>query len=291
MKGEDKIYAHEVKLMNSSISPFSMKEKPSISEVVRKAQTAKRAWHKAVLMDAQSREKVLLAMAEVLEVKSEEIIKANSIDVKRGRDSGLSEAMIDRLVLNKTRVQDMANGLREVAQLPDELGKILDMKKRPNGLLVGQMVVPLGLIAMIYESRPNVTADAIGLCIKSGNTVLLRGGSEAITSNVTITKILSETAYESGFPEGGIQIIETVDREAVNTLFTLRKEIDVLIPRGGEKFIQYVVENARIPTIETGAGNCHTYIDKYANLEKALEIVYNAKVQRPTVSQNFMQLE
>jgi glutamate-5-semialdehyde dehydrogenase len=260
-----------------------MTGKPAVTEVVSKAQTAKKAWHQAVLLDAQSREKVLLAMAEALEAKSEEIIEANSIDVQNGRKKGLSEAMIDRLILNKARIKGMAIGLREVAQLPDDLGKIHEMQRRPNGLLVGRMVVPLGLVAMIYESRPNVTADAIGLCIKSGNTVLLRGGSEALTSNVTIAKILSDTAYKAGFPAGGIQIIETADREAVNTLFTLRKYIDVLIPRGGEKFIQYVVENARIPTIETGAGNCHTYIDKYANLERALEIVYNAKVQRPSV--------
>ncbi|MHA1917010.1 MAG: glutamate-5-semialdehyde dehydrogenase, partial [Candidatus Ranarchaeia archaeon] len=181
------------------------------------------------------------------------------------------------------RISGMANGLRELAQQPDELGNIIDIKKRPNGLLVGKMITPLGLIAIIYEARPNVTADAIGLCIKSGNTVLLRGGSEASNSNICISKILSETAYLNGFPQGGIQMIETTDRSAVNTLFKLRNLVDVLIPRGGANFIKFVVENARIPTIETGAGNCHIFIDKYADLDRAPAIIHNAKVQRPSV--------
>ncbi len=253
------------------------------TEALEKCRKAKEAALKAAVLPAEVREAVLLNMAKALETHKDEIQKANQVDMEAGRAKGLDKPLLDRLLLNDGRLKDMIQGLRDVAAMPDELGSISSMIRRPNGLLVGRMRVPLGVVAIVYEARPNVTADAAGLCIKAGNTIVLRGGSEAINSNVAIAKVLEEAAVSAGFPEGGIQIIETTNREAVNALLSARQYVDVLIPRGGASFIQKVVETAKVNVIETGAGNCHTYVDDLAELDMALEIVFNGKVQRPSV--------
>lgn len=252
-------------------------------EVINKAKLVKEASYKAALLTPEDRVKIINAMANALRENKDVIIKENSKDVELGKSKGLSASLIDRLLLNEKRIDEMINGLKEVAAMKDDLGNIVEMQRRPNGLLIGKMVVPLGVIAIIYEARPNVTVDSAGICIKSGNVVLLRGGSEAIHSNICLTKIISEAAEQNGFPKGGIQIIEKTDRSSVDKLLQLREYIDVLIPRGGADFIKKVVENSKIPVIETGAGNCHTYVDNEADLDMALEIVYNGKVQRPSV--------
>ncbi|MBD3188018.1 glutamate-5-semialdehyde dehydrogenase [Candidatus Bathyarchaeota archaeon] len=251
--------------------------------VERQASAAKSAAIDAAILSESTRIEILHAMADAINAGRNSIKEANNHDVNDSREIGLPEPMVDRLILDDRRIDGMINGLREVANLPDKIGHVTAMRKRPNGLLVGKMIVPLGCIAIIYESRPNVTADAAGLCIKSGNTIILRGGSEAINSNREITKIISKAAESAGFPSGGIQFIDTTDRAAVDVLLSLRTYIDVLIPRGGAKFIQKVVENAKVNVIETGAGNCHAYIDKEADLAMAAEIVYNGKVSRPSV--------
>lgn len=251
--------------------------------VLAKAQKAKKAALKAAILPAETRAKVLHAMADAIETNKNDIIKANKNDVANAKEKGLPDPMIDRLILNDKRIKGMVDGLRDVSKLPDKLGDITEMWKRPNGLLIGKMVVPLGCIAIIYESRPNVTADAAGICIKSGNTIILRGGSEAFNSNKKISEIISNAAEAAGFPEGGIQFIDTTDREAVNVLFKARDHIDVLIPRGGANFIKKVVENAQVPVIETGAGNCHVFVDKKADIKMAIDLVLNGKLSRPSV--------
>ncbi|MCP4761606.1 MAG: glutamate-5-semialdehyde dehydrogenase [archaeon] len=260
-----------------------MDEEVMDEEVINKAKLIKQASYKAALLSSEDRVRILEAMAAAIGKNREKIKTINSIDIKDGKMKGLTEAMIDRLILNDKRIDEMIKGLKEVAAMKDELGSIVEMNKRPNGLLIGKMIVPIGVISIIYESRPNVTVDATGLCVKSGNTILLRGGSEAINSNIILTEIIREAAEKNGFPKGGIQIIEKTDRNAVETLFQLRQYVDVLIPRGNAKFIQHVVTNSSIPVIETGAGNCHSYVDKFADLEMAVEIVFNGKVQRPSV--------
>ena len=252
-------------------------------EVVNKAKAVKKAAIKASLLSTEQRVKILHSMADEIDRNRNKIKEINSIDIKAGKKKGLDSALIDRLILNNKRIDEMINGLREVAAMKDELGNIIEMWKRPNGLLIGKMVVPLGVIAIIYESRPNVTVDAAGICVKSGNVVLLRGGSEAINSNIYLANLISRAAIKEGFPENGIQIIEKTNRSSVETLFKMRDYVDILIPRGSAKFIKHVVNNSNIPVIETGAGNCHAYVDKLADLEMALNIVFNGKVQRPSV--------
>ncbi|MHA1339300.1 MAG: glutamate-5-semialdehyde dehydrogenase [Promethearchaeota archaeon] len=252
-------------------------------EVIEKAKKVKQASYKAAILSREARIKILNAMADAIDKDRDNIKKINQKDVENAKKKGLSSAMIDRLILNDKRINEMIKGLREVATMRDRLGDIIEMWKRPNGLLIGKMVVPLGVIAIVYESRPNVTVDAAGLCVKSGNVILLRGGSEAINSNVYLAKLIAKAAEKNGFPEGGIQIVEKTDRKSVDTLFKLREYIDVLIPRGSAGFIKKVMENSQVPVIETGAGNCHTYVDKDADLDMALELVFNGKVQRPSV--------
>ncbi len=253
------------------------------SEVFIKAKKAKAASYKAAVLSGKTRNDVLYAIAESLDEHREEIKNENQKDMENGRKNGLSKALLDRLLLNDKRIDGMIQGLEEVAAMDDKLGSITEMNKLENGLLVGQMYVPLGTIAIIYESRPNVTVDAAGLCIKSGNTILLRGGSEAIYSNIFLTKLMQEAAESAGFPEGGIEIVENTGHDLVDELVQLRDFIDILIPRGGANFIQHIVGIAKVPVIETGAGNCHTYVDKDADLDMAVEIVHNGKVQRPSV--------
>ncbi|MBM7623113.1 glutamate-5-semialdehyde dehydrogenase [Sporohalobacter salinus] len=252
-------------------------------QVVDKAKAASQAARELANIETTVKNKALLAMADALEDSVDFILAENEKDMKNGREEGLNEALMDRLLLTEERIKKMANGLREVAQFDDPIGEVIGMKKRPNELQLGKVKVPLGVIGMIYESRPNVTADATGLCLKAGNTVLLRGGSEAINSNKAVTEVISKAAYESGIPTGAIQLIETTDREAVQVMFELNEYLDVLIPRGGSGLINAVINNSTVPVIETGVGNCHTYIDNEADQEMAEDIVMNAKTQRPGV--------
>jgi glutamate-5-semialdehyde dehydrogenase len=251
--------------------------------IVEKAKLSKDAARALSSISTDLKNSALLAMADALLEKKDVIIKSNSLDIENGKNKGLSQALLDRLLLTEQRIIDMAEGLKQVASLPDPIGEVIKMWKRPNDLQIGQMRVPLGVIGIIYEARPNVTVDAAALCIKSGNAVILRGGSEAINSNKTIASIISEAAEKAGLPQGSIQLIEITDREAVNIMLKLNKFIDVLIPRGGAGLIQNVVNNASIPVIQTGVGNCHIYVDKDADLSMAEAIAINAKTQRPAV--------
>lgn len=251
--------------------------------VIEKATLAKEAARKLSITDTNTKNKALQAMADALIENMEIIKKANTKDMQIGEDKGLSKAMLDRLLLDEKRINSMAEGLREIAFLEDPIGEVIKMWKRPNDLQIGQVRVPLGVIGIIYEARPNVTVDAAGLCIKAGNTVVLRGGSEAIHSNTTIAKIISDAAEKAGLPKGCINLIEITDREAANVMMKLNGYIDVLIPRGGAGLINTVVQNATVPVIETGVGNCHIFVDESANLDNAVDIIINAKTQRPAV--------
>lgn len=253
-------------------------------ELVRtKAAAAKRAAAKLAVTSTAVKNKALLAMAEALLAKQEEILAANAIDMEQAAAKGMKSSMLDRLKLTTARIEGMADGLRQVAALPDPVGNVLDGKTLANGLQITKVRVPLGVIGIIYEARPNVTADAAGLCLKSGNAVVLKGGSEAMESNKAVAGILSEAATAAGMPEGAIQFIDTSDRQAVQDLIHLNGLVDVVIPRGGAGLIKMVVMNATVPVIETGAGVCHTYVDASADVEMAVKIAYNAKVQRPSV--------
>ncbi|KAB2952321.1 glutamate-5-semialdehyde dehydrogenase [Heliorestis acidaminivorans] len=252
-------------------------------ELVLKGKKAKDAAYQLGHLSSQVKDKALEAMAEALIAKEEEILAANALDVESGRKKGLSKALLDRLLLTPKRIEEMAEGLYALVGLSDPIGEVVHQWKRPNGLEIGQVRVPLGVVGIIYEARPNVTVDAAGLCLKTGNAVLLRGGSEAIRSNMTITRIIAEAAEEAGIPAGAIQLIETTDREAAQEMMKMNEYLDVLIPRGGAGLIQTVVKNATVPVIETGVGNCHVYVDSDADLEMAENIVINAKTHRPGV--------
>lgn len=251
--------------------------------VKTKAAAAKKAAAKLAVTSTAVKNKALLAMAEALLAKQEEILAANALDMERAAAKGMKSSMLDRLKLTEARIEGMADGLRQVANLPDPVGNVLDGKTLANGLTITKVRVPLGVIGIIYEARPNVTADAAGLCLKSGNAVVLKGGSEAMESNKAVAGILSEAATAAGMPEGTIQFIDTSDRQAVQDLIHLNGLVDVVIPRGGAGLIKMVVMNATVPVIETGAGVCHTYVDASADVEMAVKIAYNAKVQRPSV--------
>ena len=251
--------------------------------VKTKAAAAKKAAAKLAVTSTAVKNKALLAMAEALLAKQEEILAANALDMERAAAKGMKSSMLDRLKLTEARIEGMADGLRQVANLPDPVGNVLDGKTLANGLQITKVRVPLGVIGIIYEARPNVTADAAGLCLKSGNAVVLKGGSEAMESNKAVAGILSEAATAAGMPEGAIQFIDTSDRQAVQDLIHLNGLVDVVIPRGGAGLIKMVVMNATVPVIETGAGVCHTYVDASADVEMAVKIAYNAKVQRPSV--------
>ncbi|MGO0123544.1 glutamate-5-semialdehyde dehydrogenase [Desulfothermobacter acidiphilus] len=248
-----------------------------------KAERAKAAARRLAYLSTAVKDRALLSMADALEREQDLILAANHRDMEAARAKGLSQALLDRLLLNQKRVQEMAKGLREVAQLPDPVGEMVAMWKRPNGLLIGQMRVPLGVVGIIYEARPNVTVDAAGLCLKAGNAVVLRGGSEALNSNAAIVQVIARAATAAGVPEGAIEFIDLPEREAAQVLMRLNGYVDVLIPRGGAGLIQTVIRTATVPVIETGVGNCHTYVDAAADLAKAEAIVINAKCQRPGV--------
>ena len=251
--------------------------------VKAKAQAAKQAVAKLAVTSTAVKNAALLAMATALEAQQAEILAANEHDMTAAAAKGMKSSMLDRLKLTAERISGMADGLRQVAGLADPVGNVIDGKTLPNGLHITKIRVPLGVIGIIYEARPNVTADAAGLCLKSGNAVILKGGSEAMESNKTVAAILAQAAEGAGIPAGSIQFIDTSDRQAVQDLIHMNGLVDVVIPRGGAGLIQAVVRNASVPVIETGAGVCHTYVDKDADVEMAMKIAFNAKVQRPSV--------
>lgn len=251
--------------------------------VKAKAQAAKQAAAKLAVTSTAVKNAALLAMAAALEAQQSEILAANERDMTAAAAKGMKSSMLDRLKLTAERISGMADGLRQVAGLADPVGNVIDGKTLPNGLHITKIRVPLGVIGIIYEARPNVTADAAGLCLKSGNAVILKGGSEAMESNKTVAAILAQAAEGAGIPAGSIQFIDTSDRQAVQDLIHMNGLVDVVIPRGGAGLIQTVVRNASVPVIETGAGVCHTYVDKDADVEMAMKIAFNAKVQRPSV--------
>ena len=251
--------------------------------VKAKAQAAKQAAAKLAVTSTAVKNAALLATAAALEAQQSEILAANERDMTAAAAKGMKSSMLDRLKLTAERISGMADGLRQVAGLADPVGNVIDGKTLPNGLHITKIRVPLGVIGIIYEARPNVTADAAGLCLKSGNAVILKGGSEAMESNKTVAAILAQAAEGAGIPAGSIQFIDTSDRQAVQDLIHMNGLVDVVIPRGGAGLIQAVVRNASVPVIETGAGVCHTYVDKDANVEMAMKIAFNAKVQRPSV--------
>jgi glutamate-5-semialdehyde dehydrogenase len=256
----------------------------SIEEQVRRqAEAAQAAARKMAALSSTQKNAALAAMAQALETSAPEILAANAEDVKSARASGLTPALIDRLTLSERRVRDMVEGLRAVASLPDPVGEVVRAWRVPSGLEVGRVRVPLGVVGIIYEARPNVTADAAALCLKAGNAVVLRGGSEALNSNIAIVKALTQGAGKTDLPLDAIQLIESTDREAVTAMMKQRGLIDVLIPRGGAGLIRTVVENSTIPVIETGVGNCHVYVHADADLNMAQSIAINAKCQRPGV--------
>ena len=252
-------------------------------EVELKVAKAKEASRTLAHLNSSVKNKALLLMADQLVKKAAILKQENQKDIEAAKIKGLSSAMVDRLKLDDQRIQSMAAGLREVADLPDPVGEVVRMWKRPNNLQIGKIRVPIGVIGIIYESRPNVTADAASLCLKAGNAVVLRGGSEAIHSNTAIAKILSSSAAEAGVPDGAVQFIDSIDREAVMHLLKLDRQIDLIIPRGGEGLIRTVCENSTIPVIKHDKGVCHTYVDCYADLEMAEANCMNAKCQRPGV--------
>ena len=231
-------------------------------------------------LSTEKKNEALLTAAKKLVERQEEILAANREDIAAGRASGMSEALIDRLTLTGSRIEQIAEGLRQVAELPDPVGEVMDEFVRPNGMKIRKVRVPMGVIGVIYESRPNVTADAFALCFKAGSAVILKGGSDAIHSNIAITDALRDSLADCGINPDAVQLVATTDRAATKELMTMRQYIDLLIPRGGAGLIRAVVENSRIPVIETGTGNCHIYVDKDADLEMAMKILINAKTQR-----------
>jgi glutamate-5-semialdehyde dehydrogenase len=244
---------------------------------------AKQAARFLATAGTDTKNQALLKMAQDLEMQNAEILAANQLDLELGEQQGLTKALLDRLALNEARIHDMAQGLRDIVALPDPVGEMLEMHHRPNGLDIGRIRTPIGVIGIIYESRPNVTADAAGLCLKSGNAIILRGGGEALNSNRVIARIISAAAVDCGLPEGAIQLVDSEDRDAVIFMMKMYDYLDVLIPRGGKGLKKAVLDNATVPVIMTGMGNCHVYIDADGDYNKALPIVHNAKVQRPSV--------
>ena len=248
-----------------------------------KGKLAKEASYHLASLSTKQKNDALLAIADALRKETSFLLQENAKDLAQGEANGMSKGLLDRLALNESRIDAMAEGIEQIAALPDPIGEMLGQTKRPNGLEIGKVRVPLGVIGIIYEARPNVTADAAGLCIKSGNAVILRGGKEALHSNLAIVKVMQKAGYGSGLPEGSINLVEDTSRESATALMRLNKYLDVIIPRGGAGLIRAVLENATVPAIETGTGNCHVYVDASADLEMAKAIVLNAKTQRPSV--------
>ena len=244
---------------------------------------AKKASRILMCADSQKKNEALKQIADSLTENCAYIIEQNQIDILKAKQGGMSESMIDRLSLNEQRINDIADAVKKIIDYDDPVGKVISGTKRPNGLLIEKVTVPLGVVAVIFEARPNVTVDAAALCLKSGNTVILRGGKEAINSNMAMTKIMRQALKKAGLPEDCIQLVEDTSRQSATALMKMNDYVDVLIPRGGAGLIKACVENSTVPVIETGTGNCHIYIDRFADYEKAVNIVYNAKTSRPSV--------
>jgi glutamate-5-semialdehyde dehydrogenase len=257
--------------------------KSAVKELEEKGKAAKVASRKLAFLSTEVKNKALLNIAEALIDKLNEILEANKIDYEKAKASGMSEAMLDRLMLSPSRLDGIAQDTKTVAALPDPVGEEFEMRNLPNGLQISKKRVPLGVIGAIYESRPNVTIDISSLCLKSGNAVILRGGKEAINSNKALAKVAQEACNQAGVPQGAIQLIESTERALVNHMLKMKGIIDLMIPRGGAGLIKLVSENAAMPVVTGGIGVCHTYVDKSADINKAVAIAYNAKVQRPTV--------
>ena len=247
------------------------------------AEDARRVKHAVAKLGTNDKNRGLLAIADALEAHADEIIAANRIDIENGRAAGLADGLIDRLMLDEKRIAGIAEGCRQVAALPDTVGEVLGMHKRPNGLLIGQKRVPMGVIGIIYEARPNVTVDAAALCFKAGSACILRGGKEAFHSSMCLTQLMRSALESEGLPADAINLVEDTSRESANQMMKLNGYLDVLIPRGGAGLIRAVVQNATVPVIETGTGNCHVYVDASADLDMAQRILVNAKCQRPSV--------
>ncbi|MDQ1437444.1 MAG: glutamate-5-semialdehyde dehydrogenase [Acidimicrobiaceae bacterium] len=253
---------------------------PALADLGRRAKAASRLLANA---STAAKNDALRAAADLLVDRSEDVLAANAVDVERAVDAGTSSAVVDRLRLNPSRVEGMASGLRQVASLPDPVGEVVDGWVRPNGLRIRRVRVPLGVVGIIYENRPNVTSDAAGLCIKSGNAAFLRGSSAAITSNQAVAAVVREGLAKAGLPEDGLVLVEDVSRESAVEFMRLRGLIDCLIPRGGQSLIQAILDNATVPYVIDGDGNCHVYVDADADLDMAVSIIVNAKTQRPSV--------
>lgn len=244
---------------------------------------AKKAAGALTVADTQTKNAALLEISKALISRADEIIAANHTDLENGRKAGLNDGLLDRLMLNAERIKGIADGCEQVAALDDPCNRVLETVERPNGLLIKKVSCPMGVIGIIYEARPNVTADAAALCLKSGNAVILRGGKEAIESNKAIASIMREAVEETGLPADAIQLVEDTSRQSSTELMRMKEYLDCLIPRGSKNLIQAVVENSTVPVIETGSGNCHIYVDKYADIDMAAEIIFNAKTQRISV--------
>ena len=265
------------------IAAMSVKKETLKEEATRLGKQAKAAARRLASLSSEDKNRALGLMADKLEAQSERLLEENKKDLETARDAGLSSSLLDRIALNPGRVRTMAKGLRDIVALPDPVHEIVKMWRRPNGLQVGRMRIPLGVIGIIYEARPNVTADAAALCLKSGNAVILRGGSEAHFSNQAIGEILRQACAETRVPQDAVQVVHIRDHVLVNELLQLEDYIDLIIPRGGEELIRAVVAQSRIPVIKHYKGVCHVYVDKDASLEMAERICINAKVQRPSV--------
>ncbi len=252
-------------------------------EIELKAKKAKEASRKLCRMSTEVKNRALTSIAREIEVQKQDILSQNQMDLDQAKASGMSPHMLDRLVLNEERLKSIQEGVLAVASLPDPVGELFDMRTLPNGLILGKMRVPLGVIGAIYESRPNVTVDIATLCLKSGNACLLRGGKEAIHSNISLSRVIREALRRSEVGEDAAQLIESTDRALLLPLLSMREYIDLVVPRGGAELIRLVSENAKMPVVSGGVGVCHTYVDRSADLGKAVAIAFNAKVQRPTV--------
>lgn len=254
-----------------------------IADIKNICTKSKDASRKLSLLDSETKQTILQSMAKALEENTSHILEANEKDIMAAENANLSDAMIDRLELNEKRINAMSGSLIDISKLKDPVGEVLETRRRPNGLLIKKVRVPIGVILIIYESRPNVTSDCVGLCLKAGNACILRGGSEAIHSNMAIFDVLNKEALSHGLPEGAITIINDTDRSLVSELLVQEGLIDLVMPRGGESLIREVTKNSRIPVIKHYKGVCHTYVDNTANLKMAFDICFNAKIQRPGV--------
>ncbi|PWU68736.1 glutamate-5-semialdehyde dehydrogenase [Gracilibacillus dipsosauri] len=254
-----------------------------MSDLIKKASLAKATTTSLATSTTKEKNEALELLSKALRDKKEFIIAENQKDIERGRANGLHESLIDRLVLNEKRIKDMADALLQLVELEDPIGNVLESWKRPNDLEIEKVRVPIGVVGMIYEARPNVTIDAASLCLKTGNAVLLRGSSSAIHSNTALVKVIHDALRQSSLPSDAVQLLEDTSRETASKMFKLNEYLDVLIPRGGKKLIDTVVANSSVPVLETGAGNCHLFIDETASKKMAIEIAINAKTQRPSV--------